>query len=137
MLRAHAVLVLAGLLLGGCITRDVLIAPFRVAEVASTLRHNGSAVVSDMGDRRLRIDAREEDGTRGRSLRALVRRCPDRPASPYRPNERGCRFARERAPVRLARVDPWANVALWSGAFVVTVVAGTLLGVSGALDDDE
>ena len=38
--------------------------------------------------------------------------------------------------MRVSRVDVWGSVALWGGAFVVTLVAGTLLGVSGALDRD-
>ena len=92
-----------------CLSHDVSIAPVRVAEVAATLRREGSAVVRDVSDDEVRVDASERDGTRGRTLRALVKRCPDRPASVYRPNDPRCHFADEGRPVRVSRVDVWGS----------------------------
>lgn len=123
-------------LLAGCLSRNVLVAPIRVAEVARPLRAEGSAVVTDVDDDPVRIEARELDGARGRRLGTLVRPCVDAPPNAYA-RDRGCRFARERRLVRLERPDPWATAALWGGAFVSTVVIGTVLGLAGVFEPDE
>ncbi len=129
-------LMLGSLLAAGCLSQNVLVAPMRVAEVARPLRAEGSAVVTDVDDDPVRIEARELDGARGRRLGALVRPCVDAPPNPYA-RDRGCRFARERRLVRLERPDPWATAALWGGAFVTTVVIGTVLGLAGVFEPEE
>lgn len=119
--------------LGGCLSRGVLVSPMRVAEVAGPLRSEGAAVVTDVDDERVRIEATELDEARGRRLGALVRPCVAAPPNPYA-RERGCRFARERRLVQLERPDPWATAGLWGGAFVTTVLIGTVLGVAGVFE---
>lgn len=129
-------LMLSAFLLAGCLSRNVLVAPMRVAEVARPLRAEGSAVVTDVDDDPVRIEARELDDARGRRLGTLVRPCVDAPPNPYA-RDRGCRFARERRLVRLERPDPLATAALWGGAFVTTVVIGTVLGLAGVFEPGE
>jgi hypothetical protein len=128
-------LVILALLLSGCLTRHVLVAPVRVAEVARQLQADGSAVVTDVNDERVRIEATEVDDARGKTLARLSRPCLQAPPNPYALHERGCRLARERRLVRLDRPDPWATGGLWGGALLVTVAIGTVLGVSGVLDE--
>lgn len=121
--------------LAGCLTRNVLVAPVRIAEVAGPLRTDGAAEVGDVEGEALRVEAREVDQARGRRLGSLVAPCVAAPPAPFH-LERGCRFARERRLVTLSRPDPWATAGLWGGAVLTTVLIGTLMGVSGMLDAD-
>jgi hypothetical protein len=112
----------------------VLVAPVRIAEVARPLRAEGSAVVTDVNDERVRIEATEVDDARGRTLARLARPCVESPPNPYA-RDLDCPFGRERRLVRLERPDAWATAGLWGGALLVTVAIGTVLGVTGALDE--